>query len=94
MLIIGHTHVSHTFAFFTHKYFAVGNISNVNMHVLCFIHEQRKSTNVTRRREKVGALYSTVFGLLAIIAEHTLNFSLLCHRIYSPGGSVVIVVLN
>ena len=34
-----------------------------------------------RRREKVGALYSAVSGLLASSAEHTLNFSLLCHGI-------------
>ena len=36
-----------------------------------------------RRREKVGALYSAVSGLLAVISRTcTLDFSLLCHGIY------------
>ena len=43
------------------------------------------------RREKVGALYSTVSELLASSAEHTLDSFLVLHRIYSPGSSEVIV---
>ena len=35
-----------------------------------------------KRREKVGAVYSAVYGSLASSAQHTLDFSLLCHRIY------------
>ena len=39
------------------------------------------------RREKVGALYSTVSGLLAVIRRaYTLTFSLLCHRMYVTIG--------
>ena len=37
----------------------------------------------------MGALYSAVSGLIALISRATLNFSLLCHRIHIPGSSVV-----
>ena len=45
---------------------------------------------------KVGALNGVVSGLLAVItsADHTLDFSLLRCRIYSPGSSAAIVVLS